>query len=238
MKVLKQSALALTLAVGAALAAAGCVAPGDARPARSDSAGSSVQRAPAAETPGAAAALRLVVAPTGNQVRYRVREQLVGFDLPNDAVGKSAVVSGGISLDAGGRVLPADSKFVVDASTFASDRDRRDGYVRGRLLSAEQYPTVQLVPTEVRGLTLPLPASGTRTFSLVGDLTVRGVTRPTVWHVTAQFDNGRVTGAASTGFTFADFNLQQPRVPVVLSVADSIGLEYDFALVRADSPRP
>lgn len=182
--------------------------------------------------PAAGATLRFVVAPTGNEVRYRVREQLAGFDLPNDAVGKNASVSGTIAVDAEGRVLASASKFVVNASAFASDRDRRDGYIRGRVLNAEQYPTVVFVPTEVRGLTLTLPTSGTRTFELLGDLTVRGVTRPTIWHITAEFSEGRIIGSATTDFTFAHFMLQQPRVPIVLSVADSIRLEYDFNLVR------
>ena len=39
--------------------------------------------------------LQLVVAPEGNEVRYRVREQLAGFDLPNDAVGATGHVTGG-----------------------------------------------------------------------------------------------------------------------------------------------
>ena len=38
--------------------------------------------------------LELVVAPDGNEVRYRVREQLVGLDLPNDAVGATSDVTG------------------------------------------------------------------------------------------------------------------------------------------------
>ena len=42
---------------------------------------------------------------------------------------------------------------------------------------------------------------------------------------------GRVTGTATTMFPFAEFGLTQPRVPVVLSVSDSIKLEYTFALV-------
>ena len=176
-----------------------------------------------------------MVAPAGNEVRYLVREQLVGLDLPNDAVGRSSAVSGSIAFDAAGRDLPGDTKIVVDAATYASDRDRRDGYVRRRTLGAEQYPTIQLVPTEVRGLSLPLPTSGTSTFSLAGDLTVRGTTRPTVWRVTARFGDQGVTGTASTSFTFAAFGLQQPRVPVVLSVADTIRLEYDYNLLRADA---
>ena len=85
-------------------------------------------------------ALQLVVAPDGNEVRYRVREQLVGLDLPNDAVGATSDVTGGIAFDAAGKLVPASSKFVVNVGTLKSDKDRRDGYVRGRILETTQYP--------------------------------------------------------------------------------------------------
>ena len=175
--------------------------------------------------------LQLVVAPEGNEARYRIREQLVGVDLPNDAVGATTDVSGGIGFDATGKLVPASSKFIVNVGSLKSDKDRRDGYVRGRILETSQYPTVELAPTGIRGLTLPLPVSGNTTFQIVGDLTVHGVTKPTTWNVTATFDKGRVSGAATTSFLFSDFRLNQPRVPVVLSVADSIKLEYSFSLV-------
>jgi polyisoprenoid-binding protein YceI len=180
----------------------------------------------------AADGLQLVVAPDGNEVRYRVREQLAGFDLPNDAVGATPEVSGGIAFDTKGTIVPASSKFVVNVGTLKSDKDRRDGYIRGRVLETTQFPTVQLVPTALRGLTLPVPTSGSKTFQVVGDLTVHGVTKPTTWQVDATFNAGRVNGTAATSFVFSDFGLTQPRVPVVLSVADTIKLEYDFRFAR------
>ena len=175
--------------------------------------------------------LQLVVAPDGNEVRYRVREQLVGLDLPNDAVGATSDVTGSIAFDAKGNLVPASSRFVVNVATLESDKARRDGYVRGRILEAGEYPTVTLAPTSIKGLTLPLPTSGSRTFQVVGDLTVHGVTKPTTWQVEAAFNGGRVTGTATTTFPFSAFGLTQPRVPVVLSVADTIKLEYAFSLV-------
>ena len=175
--------------------------------------------------------LQLVVAPDGNEVRYRIREQLAGFDLPNDAVGATSDVTGGIAFDGKGQLVPASSKFVVNVATLKSDKDRRDGYVRGRVLETSQFPTVELAPTALRGLTLPVPTSGSKTFQLVGNLTVHGVTKPTTWQVDAKFDGTRVSGTAATAFAFSDFGLTQPRVPVVLSVADTIKLEYTFSLV-------
>lgn len=170
-----------------------------------------------------------------NAARYRVREQLVDIDLPNDAVGTTTRVSGRIVLDQAGDVLPEASSVLVDVSALESDRDRRDGYIRRRVLRADEFPTVQLKPTAVRGLPSPLPTSGTYTFELVGDLTVLDVTRPTTWRVSASFDGSDVEGTAVTRFTFDDFALSQPRVPVVLSVADTIALEIDFGVV-ARSP--
>jgi polyisoprenoid-binding protein YceI len=185
--------------------------------------------------PLSVAGSRYVVAPSGNEVRYRVREQLVGFDLPNDAIGKSTAVTGVIAIDDAGKVIRDASRFVIDAATFASDRDRRDNYVRGRLLEATQYPSVVFVPTEARGIALPPSGSGSSTFDLLGDLTVRGVTRPTTWRVTAKVANGEVSGSAATKFAFADFEMPKPQVRSVLSVADTIALEYDFRLVREAS---
>lgn len=179
----------------------------------------------------AAAAIRFVTAPTGNAARYRVREHLVGLDLPNDAIGETKAVTGAISADAKGNVIAGESKFVIDVTNLVSDKQRRDGFVRGRVLETDQYPTVTFVPSSARGLTAPIPKTGSRTFDVVGNLTVRNVTKPTTWKVTAQFNGNHVTGSAKTGFTFSDFSIQQPRVPVVLSVGDSIHLELDFDMI-------
>lgn len=182
------------------------------------------------------AAVRFVVAPTGNEARYRVTEQLAGFELPNDAVGVTGKVSGGFSVDDKGAIVAGDSRIVVDVTALKSDKDRRDGYVQRRLLETEKFPTVELTPTALRGLPLPLPGqqgrAGPQQLEMTGNLTVRGVTRPTIWRVTASYENGKVTGTAATAFTFADFQMEKPRVPVVLSVVDTIRLEYDFTLVR------
>lgn len=179
-----------------------------------------------------AVAIRFVLSPTGSAARYRVRERLVGHDMPNDAVGETKTLAGAIEFDSKGKVIPQSSKFVLDAGSFVSDKDRRDGFVRGRLLEADEYPSIILVPTDVRGVSLPLPTSGTLPIEMTGNLTVHGVTRPTIWKGSAKFQDAKVTGSAATAFTFNDIQMEQPRVPVLLSVADTIRLEIDFDLIR------
>jgi polyisoprenoid-binding protein YceI len=186
--------------------------------------------APAPAQAGASKASRIhfTVAPSGNEARYRVREQLAGFDLPNDAIGATKDITGRIVIDPSGKVLRDSSKIVVHLTELKSDKTRRDNFLKTRTLETTKFPSVELVPVTFDGLAEPIPAGQSKTFSLVGDLTVRGVTRPTTWHVTARADGKDIVGTASTAFTFKDFNLDQPRVPVVLSVGDTIKLEYDF----------
>ena len=173
--------------------------------------------------------LRLVVAAEGNEARFRVREQLARIDFPSDAVGRTSNMTGTLVLEADGTVVRDSSRFTIDLATLVSDAERRDNYIRRRTLVTDTFPTAVLVPTELRGLTFPL-ADGEHTFQLVGDLTVRNVTRPTTWAVTARVTDGVVAGQATTSFTFADFEMTKPRVASVLSVQDDIRLEYDFRL--------
>ena len=176
--------------------------------------------------------LRFLVASTGNEARYRVREQLVGVDLPNDAVGVTHDITGLLVVDAKGTVVGDSSRIVVNLTNIKSDKDRRDGYIKHRTMETDKYPTVELAPKSFLGLTAK-PGAAPSVFTLVGDLTVHGVTHPTTWKVNARGEGSDIVGTAATAFTFKDFALEQPRVPVVLSVQDTIKLEYDFRLTPA-----
>lgn len=175
---------------------------------------------------------RLVLAPTGNEARYRVREQLAGVDFPNDAVGATSAITGEIVLDDAGKVIAARSNITVDLRTLKSDRERRDGFIQRRTLETETHPFAVLDVTGITGLAHPLPATGSLSFTLTGNLTIHGTTRPTTWQVTATAGTDGYRGSAKTQFTFADFGLTKPRVAVVLSVEDTIGLEYDFNFIK------
>ena len=175
--------------------------------------------------------VRYSVAATGNEARFRVREQLVGVNLPNDAVGVTNKVTGSIVIGDNGQPIAAQSKIVVDATDLKTDQTMRDGYIRRNTLATEQYPAIEFVPTSFRGLTGPLPTSGSRTFQLVGNLKIKDQTRSIVWNVTAEFRPGRVTGSAATRFHFADFGMTPPKVGRVVAVSEAVGLEYDFNLV-------
>lgn len=191
----------------------------------------------AAKAP-AAVPMHFRLGATGNEARYRVREMLAAATIENDAVGVTAALTGGLVIDAAGKVDSAASKWTIDLTTLTSDKRMRDRYVQGRSLETAQFPTAVLVVTGIQGLPATFPATGALTLTLLGDLTVHGVTRPTTWSVTAEVAGNHVSGTATTHFKFGDFNMTQPRVPVVASVVDDIKLEYDFHLIREDATTP
>ena len=183
-------------------------------------------------TEQARAPMRFVLAIDGNEARYRVREQLVGIDLPSDAIGKTSRVEGSLLIGADGKLVRDSSRFTVDLKTLESDQARRDGFIKRNTIQTDSFPNAVFVPTASQGLPAVLPATGDLAFTLTGDMTIHGVTRPTTWQVKAKrIASGAVTGTATTEFKFGDFGMTIPKVGRVISVDDRIVLEYDFNLV-------
>jgi len=189
---------------------------------------------PTTSTASAEDTVILVVIPERSEARYRVREQLAGVELPNDAVGATQAISGTIVGKVDGSIVSAESKIVVDLRTLKSDRSQRDNFLRNNTLQTNRYPYATFVPISAPGLPTILPPSRQASFKLVGELTIRDVTKEVTWdadcQVTEQEDEA--TCHATTSFTFGFFNLTQPRVPVVLSIVDNITLEVDLVLQR------
>src|SRR6266850_4546598 len=104
-----------------------------------------------------------------------VREQLVGVNLPSDAVLTATGATGTFKPNADG-TFSADSKITFDVTTLASDNRDRDNFVKMDTLQTRQFPKADFVPTKATGLTLPL-TTGTFTFKLTGNLTIHGKTK-------------------------------------------------------------
>jgi polyisoprenoid-binding protein YceI len=210
----------------------GAAAPAAAEAGRSPAGGAALAPAAAAQDGG----LRLTLVADGSEVRYRAREQLVGRGLPSEAVGSTRALTGAVAVDGNGSLLAAESRFSVDLRGLQSNERRRDNFIQAETLQTSRYPTAELVPTEVRGLPSPLPTAGEVAFALLGDLTVHGVARPTLWQVVARVDGGQIAGTATTRVKITDFGMELPRVAVLLSIEDELALEVDF--LGTSAPRP
>ena len=165
-----------------------------------------------------------------SKATIRVREQLVGVSLPSDAVLTATGAKGSFALNSDGTFAPG-SKITFDITTLASDERDRDNFIKNDTLQVRQFPTAEFVPTKTSGLTLPLATSGTFTFTLTGNMTIRGKTKEVTFDVTAKRDGSDLTATATANpsWKFGDFGMTAPSVPFrVLSVTDEIRAAIDI----------
>ena len=158
-----------------------------------------------------------------------VREQLVGISFPSDAVLVAKGATGAFTVNADG-TFTGDSKITFDLTTLTSDSRDRDNFVKMDTLQTRQFPTATFVPTKASGLSA-LPASGTFTFKLTGNLTIHGKTKEVTFDVSATRTGGELKATATLNPTmrFGDFGMSAPSVPFrVVSVVDEIRLVVEL----------
>jgi polyisoprenoid-binding protein YceI len=165
-----------------------------------------------------------------SKATIRVREQLVGVSLPSDAVLTATGAKGSFALNSDD-TFRGGSKITFDLTTLVSDERNRDDFIKRDTLRVSQFPTAEFVPTRTSGLTVPLATSGTFTFTLTGNMTIKGKAHEVTFDVTAKRDGGDLTATATANpsWKFGDFGMTAPSVPLrVLSVTDEIRATIDI----------
>lgn len=222
-----EHARSIAAAIGAGLLVAACGGAATlSMPSPSPTATATPTASPAATTASTAA----WTITDKSKATIRVREQLVGVSLPSDAVLTATGAQGSFALNSDG-TFASGSKITFQVSTLSSDESNRDNFIKQDTLQVRQFPTAEFVPTKTSGLTLPLAASGTFTFTLTGNMTIKGKTKEVTFDVTAKRDGGDLTATATANpsWKFGDFGMTAPSVPLrVLSVTDELRATIDI----------
>jgi polyisoprenoid-binding protein YceI len=166
-----------------------------------------------------------------SEARYRAQEELAGRGA-NEAVGKTNAFIGNILFDANGMPL-ACSRFDVDLRTLQSDEARRDNFLYNNTLETGTYPLATFILTSVEGMDQGLVDGQETTVTLVGNLTVHGVTKLVAWEAKVTKDGDTIKGNAATSFSMPDFNITPPKVGPVVSLDEKVVLEIDLTAKKA-----
>ena len=144
-------------------------------------------------------------ATTGSAVQYRVGEVLFGQS--TTAVGKTTAVTGKLSIK--GTTVPTAS-FTADLTKVTSDQANRDGQFQGRIMNTATYPTASFELTSPIDLG-SVPANGTQiTVKAVGNLTLRGQTKPVTFDIIAQRDGTTISANGTIPIVFDDYQIPAP----------------------------
>ena len=170
--------------------------------------------------------------PGRSTARYQAFEEFLDATV-GSPIGETSAVAGDILLDPG---VPANSRFgtiVVNVESLVSDSAMRDSRLRKDYLESAQFPEV-----EMRfGRFLEMPESFERgeeyNLRLEGDLTVKGVTAPTVWKVAFGFDDDNLHGVAKTEILMSTYGVGPISIAGLLKTRDEVSLWIDLVAFDA-----
>lgn len=165
--------------------------------------------------------------PSHTQVGFAVKHLMI-----STVKGRFTNVSGTVEVDLTSSQV--DVSVSIDATTVTTADEKRDAHLRsGDFLQAEVHPTLEFRGSRIDG-------NIEKKFTLVGDLTIRGVTRPVAVYVVNQgrvtdpWGNERVGYAATATMSRKDFGLEWNMALEAggVLVGDEVRITIETELVR------
>jgi polyisoprenoid-binding protein YceI len=169
--------------------------------------------------------------PVHSAISFRVRHMGVGR-----VRGSFALTSAALTVGDDGAPSSSQVTAVIDAASVDTGNDKRDEHVRSAdFLDVESYPTIEFTSSEVRDF-------DGESFTLVGELSLHGVTRMVQLNAEFHGVTDDPTGVERTGFSaIASISRAAFGVDIDLAygggvvVADTIEIAIDIEFTAAGS---
>lgn len=169
------------------------------------------------------------IVPGESRVTYEVGETFINqnnrFAI---AVGVTSEVRGEVYANLTNPPESSIGVIEVDISQFRSDSSRRDGVIRNQWLESARFPIARFEPLRIEGLPEAYSEATPYAFRVIGNLTVKDVTREVAFDITAQLDGETLTGKATTTILMSDFGVGPISILGVLNTEDEVKLTFDF----------
>jgi polyisoprenoid-binding protein YceI len=159
-------------------------------------------------------------------VGFRIEEELTSVG-STTAVGRTPAVTGEITIE--GTEL-TEATFEADMTQITTDRAQRNSRVQGALGTGE-FPTATFVLSEPVDLG-EAATTGSVTVTATGELTIHGITQTVEIPLTAELVGEIITVTGQLDIVFADYDVQVPSAPVVVSASDEGVVEILLFLTR------
>jgi polyisoprenoid-binding protein YceI len=178
-----------------------------------------------------------VIVPAESKASYLVNEEFFAGALAKlgiaaglaDVIGSTQEIEGRLTLNLDDLSAPlGENTFTVKMNTFTTDQKDRDKWIRENGPRFNDYPLATFTATSIEGAPTAYNAGEEVSFKLSGDLTIREITRPVTFDVTASLSGDTLTGVATTRLKMSDFGIEPPNFANTLTVADEFGIEVQI----------
>jgi polyisoprenoid-binding protein YceI len=183
----------------------------------------------------AAAGGSFVIVPEESTASFILSEVLLGED--NVVLGTTNEVAGQVQFDVNDPAAAQFSDIVINARTFVTDTERRDRAIRSPVVldsASDEFEFITFTPTSIEGLSGPVTVGQELSFTVTGNLLIKGTTQSVVFDVTATLESDdRLAGQAETELLRSDFGIGIPNAPGVANVSEEVTISLDFVATRA-----
>ncbi|HRJ45708.1 MAG TPA: YceI family protein, partial [Caldilineaceae bacterium] len=188
-------------------------------------------KAPEAEAPVPGGdTITFAVDPAQSEARFVINEELMGS--PKTVIGVNNGVSGEVTVNPRDPASVAIGPIVIDANTFVTDSDRRNGAIRRFILQSTSYPTITFAPTTIEGVPASVAVGDTFALQVTGDLTIREISRAETFAVSVTVvSESELRVSGETQVLRENYELTIPSVPSVANVTNEVQLQFDFVAV-------
>ena len=199
-------------------------------PVETDAAEEPIEEIEVAEETAASSSTGLVIyeiSQGDSEVRFELDEDLRGNRIT--VVGTTDQVAGQIALDLSDLPATQVGEIRINARTLATDNDFRNRAIQNEILDTGAYEFISFVPTAVNGLPASAAVGEEISFTIDGNLTIRDITEPVTFNVTATaVSDTEISGTATATVMREAYGLTIPEVPNVANVEEEVELIITF----------
>jgi polyisoprenoid-binding protein YceI len=185
------------------------------------------ETAPAAQNRTREGAQTFVILPEESSASYQIREKFADIAELVSPVGVTRGVTGEIRLNWGPPPNLEAMTVQVNLTGLDTGEPDRDEKLYDNWLITREFPSAVFTATGLKDGPARYNEGEEATFVLSGDMTIRDVTRPVDFQVTARVVGATLTGQAETRIRMTDFGIRPPDVLGFVKVEDEV-------LVRAE----
>ena len=122
------------------------------------------------------------------------------------AEGVTNGIAGDLAVKADDLAASRVGEIVVNVEQFHSDNNLRDARLRQDYLASNEFPLASITVDELDGLDGKVEEGREYSFTMEGEVTVKDITRPASFDVTATLADGEIEATAVTEAKLSDFD--------------------------------
>jgi protocatechuate 3,4-dioxygenase beta subunit/polyisoprenoid-binding protein YceI len=168
------------------------------------------------------------IMPGQSEAAYQIREKFAIFAVTTTAVGVTPLLGGRLQIKLNDPPTMQMLTMTVDLRGLKSDEPSRDDKLPDHWLVTDDYPFAYFTATEIQNGPEHYTEGEVVAFTLIGDLTIRDVTRPTTFAVTAKISGSTLTGSATSTVKMTDFGIDPPNMLNFVVVEDEVLVTVNF----------